>query len=325
MSTQSEIRRQITDKIVESLKAGTPPWRRPWSDLENAGSPTNVVSRRSYSGVNPLLLELVAQERGYASRWWATFRQWQDLGFRIKARPPHVKSGEWGAKVVFCKPVGQKTSGKQGREDGPSEPAERENRYLLLRTFTVFNAQQIEGDGAAKYLARPRTASAFVDYAPAETVIQATEARIVFGGGKAVYYPAEDFIHLPPKEAFESQKEYYATAFHELGHWSGHESRLNRLVRHARFGDAAYAFEELVAEIAGCFLSSELGLPQSAKLDNQTAYIANWLDVLRRDATAIFTASSQASAATDFILAFSRGQSGSADEDDKSALAGVNG
>src|SRR5476651_2097581 len=87
MATQMEIRESITNKIVEALKKGTAPWRRPWSDMANTGSPANAVSKRPYSGVNPLILELISLERGFQSRWWATFRQWQGLGFRIKRRP----------------------------------------------------------------------------------------------------------------------------------------------------------------------------------------------------------------------------------------------
>jgi antirestriction protein ArdC len=117
MPTQAEIREQVTRRIVDALKADTAPWRRPWSPLENTGSPANVVSRRRYSGVNTLLLELVAQERGYSSRWWGTFRQWQQLGLRVKARPSHVNPGEWGTKIVFCKVVAKKPAHERDVED----------------------------------------------------------------------------------------------------------------------------------------------------------------------------------------------------------------
>ncbi len=132
--------------------------------------------------------------------------------------------------------------------------------------------------------------------------------------------PEEDFIRLPAKESFEGQHEFYSTALHELLHWSGHESRLGRLKKNVRFGDAAYAFEELVAEMGGCFLCNEVGVPQSTKLENHTAYIASWLAVLQQDATAILTAASQASAAVDYILSFSRqGEGTEANEDCEAA------
>jgi antirestriction protein ArdC len=306
MATQAEIREQITTRIVDALKAGTAPWRRPWSNLENTGSPANVVSKRSYSGVNTLLLQLIASERGWSSRWWGTFRQWQELGFRVKARPPHVKPGEWGTRVVFCKAVAKKPANERNGEDHPNEDQDHDSRFFLLRTYCVFHAEQVEGDGIERFLARPCTAIAFEDYRPAEEVIAATGARIEHGGDKAVYFPDADFIRLPIKEAFESQKEYYSTALHELLHWSGHDSRLARLNKNARFGSEAYSVEELVAEIGSSFLCAEIGVPQSDDLSNQAAYLASWLKVLEADPSAIFTAASQASAAVDFILRFSR-------------------
>ena len=299
-----------------------PPWRRPWSNLENTGSPANVVSKRSYTGVNTLLLELVAQERGWSNRWWGTFRQWQELGLRIKARPSTVKPGEWGTRIVFCKAVAKKPAQERNGEEKGREDQANASRFFLLRTYCVIHAEQVEGDGIEKYLARPRTTTTFENYTPAEGVIAATNARIEFGGSKAAYYPEADFIRLPEKDAFESEKEYYATAFHELIHFTGHENRLARLNKNARFGDAAYAVEELVAEIGGCFLCNEVGLKQSDDLSNQAAYLASWLKVLQADPSAIFTAASQASAAVDYILRFSRKDDQAGQEGD-AAAAGV--
>jgi antirestriction protein ArdC len=323
MPTQAEIRQQIANRIVEALKAGTAPWLRPWSSLTNCGIPANVVSRRPYTGVNTLLLDLVARERGWASRWWGTFRQWQGLGCRVKPRPDHVRPGEWGTRVVFCKPIARKPALGRNGEGKEGEAEEHDSRFYLLRTYHVFHAEQVEGGCVGKYLARPRITTPFVDFTPAEEVITATAARIEHGGNRAVYFPDEDFIRLPAKESFESRKEYYSTALHELLHWSGHESRLGRLGKNARFGDAAYAFEELVAEMGGCFLCHETGVPQSDDLGNQAAYLASWLSVLQADPTAIFTAASQASAGADFILSFSRQEEGGAREGCEAAGAGA--
>ena len=232
MATQNEIREQITNRIVQGLESGKlPPWRRPWSALENAGHPANVVSKKPYTGVNPLILELVARDRGFQSRWWGTFRQWSGLGFRVKARPADVRPGEWGVKVVFMKPIVKKVD--QGQDDD-DDTEERVSRFFMLRQYTVFNAQQIEGEGIEEYLARPRSTNGFVDHQPAEMVIAATNARIRFGGDKAFFSPTGDFIQLPLKESFSTQTDYYATAYHELSHWTGHESRLDRLKKHAR-------------------------------------------------------------------------------------------
>ncbi len=302
MAAQAEIREAITNRIVEALRAGTAPWRRPWSDLTNAGSPANVASGKAYRGVNVLLLGLA----GYSSRWWATFAQVQSLGGR-------VKKGERATRIVYWRQVEKPRANVVGVEEVETFP--------LLKTYCVFNVEQCEGDPIEKYLAGPCTAAPFDGFKPAEEVIAATNARIEYGGNRAAYVPDEDIIRLPPKVAFESQREYYSTALHELLHWSGHNHRLARLNKNAWFGSEAYSFEELVAEMGSSFLCAEIGVPQSDDLSNQAAYLASWLAVLQSDSSAIFTAASQASAATDFILSFSRKADGEAGKRGEAAVA----
>jgi antirestriction protein ArdC len=296
VSKQAEIRGEIARKIVDALKAGTAPWRRPWrDDLTNTGSPANAASGKPYRGVNALLLGLAP----YPSRWWATYAQVQKLGGR-------VRKGQRASRIVYWRQVEKGKVNVAGVEEVETFP--------LLRTYCVFNVEQCEGPGVERFLARPCTGRPFVDYAPAEEVIAATNARIEYGGSRAVYFPDDDYIQLPPKSSFESQQEFYATALHELIHFTGHESRLNRLKKNARFGSEAYAFEELVAEMGGAFLCNAVSLPQSDDLSNQAAYLASWLKVLEADTTAVFTAASQASAAADYILACSRSDDEGGDE-----------
>jgi antirestriction protein ArdC len=178
----------------------------------------------------------------------------------------------------------------------------------------VFNAEQVTGPGIEKYHARPKTPSTFIDCERAEQVIAATGAVIHHGGDRACYRPVDDCIQMPPKTAFPKAHEYYSVAAHELTHWTGHKSRLNRLDTLARFGDESYAVEELVAELGAAFLSAELGIRQSDDLSNVTAYLAHWLKVLESDVTAIFTASSAASKAVDLILGFSENRTEADDE-----------
>ncbi len=304
MSKQTEIREQVTAKIVEALKQGVAPWRRPWRhDFTNTGAAANAASGRSYRGVNALLLGLA----GYSSRWWATFAQIQALGGR-------VKKGERAMRVVYWRQVEKTKVNEAGVEEVETFP--------LLRVYCVFNVEQCEGDGIEKYLAQPRTTAAFSDFEPAEQVIAATGAIIRHGGNRAFYQPNGDFIQLPPKDAFESQVAYYGTLAHEACHWTGNESRLNRLKKNARFGNAAYSFEELVAEIGGCFLLAGIGVPQSDDLSNHNAYLGHWLSILQADPTAIFSAASQASAAVDYILGFNR-QGSEAGCECEAAVAGV--
>jgi antirestriction protein ArdC len=212
MSHSASIRKRITDQIIEAIKTGTPPWRKPWSDLDTAGVPTNAVSKRRYSGVNVLLLELEKQRRGFATNWWGTFNQWRTLGGSVRKRPDHVQPGQWGTKVVFFKPIARKVTNKEGEEE--------EKGYALLREFVVFNIDQTEGVPLSSFGVRPQLATSFVDFAPAEEVIAASQADIRYGGDRAFYSRSGDYIGMPPKTAFTCPAEFYATTFHELVHWS---------------------------------------------------------------------------------------------------------
>lgn len=138
MPTQNEIRDAVTSKIIAALENNLRPWRRPWIVTPNAGHPTNVISKKLYTGVNPLLLEIARIEHGFESKWFGTFKQWQDHGCQVLKRPDHIKPGEWGTKIVFCKRV------KKNVED-PDSGKEQEEEFFLLRYYTVFNAEQVAG------------------------------------------------------------------------------------------------------------------------------------------------------------------------------------
>jgi antirestriction protein ArdC len=288
MLSQAEIREKVTNQVIEALRSGSVPfWRKPWSEDENAGYPANAVSRKPYRGINSLLLSL----KGYDSKWFATYNQWRSIGGQ-------VRRAEKGTQIILFKPVRKVTLKDDGEEEVRSFP--------LMRTWSVFNISQVDGDLGHLRAAAQRTVRRFVDYGPAEKVVAATGADIRYGGGRAFFSPEYDFIQLPPKETFEKAHEFYGVLAHELTHWTGHKRRLDRLNRLARFGDESYAVEELVAELGSAFLLAELGIPQSDDLSNVTAYLAHWLKVLERDHTAIFTASSAAAKAVDLILSFSR-------------------
>jgi len=303
LTTPADIRREVTRKVAAALEAGTPPWRRPWGDLVNAGPPANVASKRPYSGVNPLLLSMVGVERGYRSRWWGTYGQWQALGMRVSARPPGVTPGEWGTRVVFVKPPPE-LAAEAAPEDsrGDERGAGDTCQFRLLKHYTVFSAEQVEGDGVERFLASPRASVGFPEYGPAERVLATSGVDIRLGGSRASYDHAADAIAMPSREAFASAHDFYAVAFHEMVHATGHVTRLNRPGLPCRFGSADYAREELVAEIGGCFVSWELGVPQGDNLTNHAAYLASWLAILGGDPAAIFTAAGRASGAADFLL-----------------------
>ena len=289
MLSQSEIRAAVTNKIVEALKSGAIPfWRRPWTKGPNSGHPTNAISGKPYRGVNWVLLSL----SGQSSKWWATYNQWKSLGGQ-------VRKGAKATQIILYKPVTTEKLNDEGEVEL--------NSFPLMKSWSVFHIDQVNGD-LAKFRDPPKTEteSKFIDYGPAEDVFLATDADVRFGGDRAFYSPSGDYIQMPPKESFERSHEFYGVLAHEAIHWTGHVSRLNRLTKFARFGSEAYALEELVAELGSAYLMSEVGLPQSDDLSNVTAYLDNWLKVLKRDHTAIFSAASAASKAVDHVLEFSR-------------------
>lgn len=302
MASQSEIRESITNQIVEALKSGgLPPWRRPWGVSGNSGFPTNAVSGRRYSGVNVLLLQMASMRHQHRSKFWGTFNQWTAMNGRIKKRPDNVLPGQWGCQIVFFKPITKTVFDRNTGE-------EREESFPLLRTYTCFNIDQVEGDHLDHLRAKDEepTSSEFLDFSPADEALKATGADIRFGGDRAFYEPIGDFIQMPPKHRFNPAHEFYGTACHEAMHWTGHVSRLNRLKSGTRFGDQNYAFEELVAEIGAAFLLAELGVPQSGDPSNHNSYVASWLKSLQNDSRYIFRAATAASKAADYVLSFSR-------------------
>lgn len=298
MPSQSEIQKHITDRIIDGLKNGVVPWRKTWRPDKNSGPPANVISRRPYSGINPILLDLVAMSRAYTSRHWATYEQWQSLGAQVQKRPADCKPGQWSTQVVFYKQV-KKTRVENGEEKSES--------YPLMRFYTVFNIDQVDGASVDHLRAstEPTPEPLHPDYAAAKEAIAATGADIRFGCDRAFYmrprgefphHTEGDFIQMPHPGQFVAQKEFISTSFHELVHWS--EVRLG--------WKGSYAMGELRAEIAACFLCAQVGVPCSDDLSNHTAYLANWLKELENDPKAILKAASQASKATQFILGFSR-------------------
>ena len=254
--------------------------------------PTNACTRRPYRGINVVLLAMEAHAHGYALNRWLTYRQAAALGGQ-------VRKGENGTHVVFWK-LRTVEAKAEAHDETPSEKV-----VPLLRCFTVFNTAQVDGlpSGMAE---PPPTVPTWSGDEAAEQLIDASGADIRHGGFKAFYMPANDYIQIPPRATFTSASGYYATTLHELVHWTGHTSRLDRQLR-GRFGDEAYAAEELVAELGSAFLCAH------CRVDGQlqhAAYIGNWLRVLRSDKRAIFVASTKAQHAADFLLARSTETSG---------------
>lgn len=279
---------EVTDKIIAELEQGHVPWVQPWGRAKTGlGLPKNAATGRRYSGVNILILWGAVIEKGFSSQRWLTFRQALGLG-------GSVRKGEHGSTICYADRFIPKSESARAQQAGEEPEA-----IPFLKRFTVFNVAQCDG------LPVHFTGSASVPpecaiVPQAEALIAATKADFRIGGERAFYMPAADYIQVPPQSWFFDQINYYRTCFHELGHWTGHASRLAR-DQSGGFGSKGYACEELVAEMASAFVCASLNIIPTVR---HTDYLASWLNVLREDNRAIFRAASAASKAADFVLAF---------------------
>lgn len=280
---------EITDRIIADLERGTVPWVKPWGRAKaGLGLPRNAATGRFYSGINILILWGAVIERGYPSQNWLTFRQALSLG-------GIVRKGERGATVVHADRFIPKYEKERAKAEG-DEP----HSVPYLKRFTVFNVAQCDGLPAHLHaVAEPLPERQIIPQA--EALIRSSGADFRIGGERAFYTLSGDYIQVPPQPAFFKQIDYYRTALHELGHWTGHPSRLARDLS-GSFGTKAYAREELVAEIAAAFVCSSLAIEPTVR---HADYIGSWLKVLREDNRAIFRAASYASKAADFLLGVS--------------------
>ena len=283
MNTEKkDIFQRVTDMIVKAIEEGTDSYRMPWRTSGRfSHSPINAVSQRPYRGINILVLWAIAQEAGYQSGVWATYKQWQELGAQ-------VRKGEKSAPVVFWKFFDQE-------EEEESSTGSKGRKIPMARDYSVFNAEQVDGFTPAeegKITTQERRESA-------EAFFQTLGIQVQPGGNRAYYSVPGDTVHMPPFEAFKEPLFYYSVLSHETTHWSGAKDRLHRDLS-GRFGSESYAMEELVAELGAAFLCAELGLPTDPRQDH-APYIASWLKVLRNDKRAIFTAAAKAQEAVDWM------------------------
>jgi antirestriction protein ArdC len=273
---------EVSARIIAELEAGAAPWTKPWSATSGANTPCNAVTNRPYSGCNVVLLWM-AQAAGYRTPRFLTFKQALKLG-------GNVRKGERGTKVYFVKQL-------QVRDERVDDNAS--TRLIpMMREFTVFNVDQCEklpdtiNTGKPMRVRNPDTRDELAD-----AFLCSTGADIREGHGEAYYLPSRDFISMPAFAGFKGADHFYSTAFHEVVHWTAHKSRLDRDLKN-RFGSRNYAGEELVAELGAAFLCAEFGFDGDLR---HAGYIAHWIELLKADKRAIFTACSQASKAADFL------------------------
>ena len=271
----------IADRIISALDKGEVPWRKPWS-LQPGLKPQSV-NGRAYNGINALILGLT----GYSDPRWLTYHKAVEMG-------GHVRRGEKSTPVVLWRPIEREVENADGETEVKT--------FWLLRYYSVFNVQQCEG----LELTPIETPKPFDAIEAAEDIIANMPDRPQIahdGGDRAYYAPYRDEIHLPPRAAFDGAGEYYSTAFHELGHCTGHPTRLGRFENTASiaaFGSPDYSREELVAEFAAAFLCNGAGIENT--IENSTAYIRGWAKKLRKDKRLVVTAASQGQKAADYVL-----------------------
>lgn len=279
---------EVTARVIAELEQGRLPWVEPWDSTAcGCRMPSNATSGRRYSGINVLILWATVIERRFTSQRWLTYRQAQAAGGNVRA-------GERGTTICYADRFTPKDETERARDE------DREARQLaFLKRFTVFNPDQCgnlpnASNDSTEYGSRaeilPRV----------QALIDASGADFRIGGPMAFYAPEEDFVQVPPQSAFGEPIDWHRTALHELGHWTGHPTRLNR-DQSARFACGAYAREELVAEMASAFTCASLSIQPTVR---HTDYIGSWLAVLREDEKAIFRAASAASKAADCLLDF---------------------
>lgn len=287
-----DIYADITNKLIAAIEAdpGKPsmPWRRSAGPLF---MPVNALTEKAYNGINVVSLWVSAEAQGYGTPIWATYKQWQQLDCQ-------VRKGERSSLVVFYK--------EYETEPSPDD-ADDTGKRRVARASWVFNAAQVDGYTAP---GAPEPLGAVERLASVDAFVTATGAAVQHGGERAFFRPSTDHIQMPDEALFcgtdtmNRSESYYAALVHELTHWSGAKPRLNREFG-KRFGDDAYAAEELVAEIGSAFLCAELGITQDTRADH-AQYLAQWLRLMKSDSRAVFTAAAKASEAAAYLKGLQR-------------------
>lgn len=283
---KADVYQKVTDAIVNAIQQGVGTWRMPWhTSGRYAFSPINVTSRKFYRGINTVCLWAAAESKGYESGEWGTYKQWQERGAQ-------VRKGEKSTTVVFWKFANDSA---ETQDDG-AEHSANSSRLLFTRGYAVFNSAQVDGytPKAVPDMPMPERIER------ADAFFQGIGATVQHGGNRAYYAPDSDYIQMPPFQAFVENVSYYSTLAHEHTHWTANANRCDRQLG-KRFGDNAYAAEELIAELGAAFTCAHLGLSTEPRADH-AQYINSWLKVLKADKRAIFTAASQAQKAADFMI-----------------------
>jgi|TARA_R100001530_G_scaffold87484_1_gene60917 antirestriction protein ArdC len=285
---ENKIYEKITQDFFDTVSEHGTDWKKQW--VGDSEMPINMVSKKNYSGINFLILSF----QKMTSPFWGTLKQFKDADLRIKSD----EFTNW-TEIVFYKMIESKN--KTDEEGNPL-------RFPLLKTYRVWNMSQTVG-----YVEPVKEEVKTFSHNDAENWVSKTGAKIFHTGAVACYRPTQDEILMPPKESFVNTQDstasqgYYGTLFHELTHWTGHETRCNRKLR-SGFGSEDYAFEELIAELGACFQSVKFGIEQQEVNADHKKYIASWLKTLKNDKKFIFKASAQANKSVNFLESLQEGE-----------------
>lgn len=296
----------MTQQVIDSIESDPGNWTKPWVSSLSNGLPINVATKNRYSGGNVFWLTIVSVSRGYSTNVWGTYKQWASVGGQ-------VRKGSVSTLGMFYKPI-RITEKKNGEEVEKTIP--------LLKSFPLFNADQVEGGveiARERFNVEDREGVDPIEHA--EEFFTNVGADLRFGGDQAFYAhgAGADYIQVPVRDDFLSSEAFYATLAHEHTHWTGGPARLNR-TKGKHFGDEVYAREELVAELGSAFLLGYLGIDTEAKGCGNAAYLASWLKVLKSEPKALWSVAGDAAKALDFLV-HEAGENGVEDDEDEEVAA----
>ena len=286
--TKQSLHEKLTHQIVEAMESATN-FQMPWHSEQEL--PVNAFTNNKYKGINTVSLWASSMKQSYDSSVWSTYRQWQELGAQ-------VEKGQKSSTIILYKPL----TGKDGEPIYNTEPPYRQT--VFMRSASVFNANQVTGY-ESKVSTNTPTEDLTIKLATVDAYVSGSKASITIGGHQAYYNCKADKINIPERHLFTGSttcsptEAFYSTLLHELVHWTGTEKRCNR-DHTGRFGNSAYAKEELVAELGSAFLCADLGITSSPREDH-ASYINSWIKVLKDDDKAIFSAASNATTAVNYL------------------------
>ncbi len=288
---------KVTSQFIKALKTGAPPWVKPWSEYSSQPTrPTNAATDRKYTGINVTILWTAATTQGFKRDRWLTFKQTQNAGGQ-------VRRGEKGTVAIFYRNIEVQRKDQNGTIVLDTDGNSIKDKIKFVRGFTLFNVEQCTGlsDEIVEGPPLPAEKPAWKSHEKVEGMLKSNGVDVRHNCNQAAYYPSEDIIRMPVKNAFKSDACYYSTLLHELVHWTGHKARLNRpaISQPFDYDKSTYAFEELIAEIGSAFLCADYGIQCGLRHES---YVLSWITELENDPKAIFATSALAWKARSYIL-----------------------